>query len=203
MLREVFAPPAWQLKYQIVPWDRALQQVREGHFPSLEAVPPYALTLTIPALLAPAKILCLAPEQRKAVPVRNLVQGPVSTACPASILRTAPHATFANAAKDLIDGRLAVASLLEQYGMAMGITGCHPFSRWQDQHIIDTPHYRLVEEELGYVAWTNNTWALHVHCGVRGADRAIAVATRMRSVLPDLLALSANSSSTPSRVALE
>jgi glucosamine-6-phosphate deaminase len=71
-----------------------MQQVREGHFPSLEAVPPYALTLTIPALLAPAKILCLAPEKRKAVPVRNLVRGPVSTACPASILRTAPHATL-------------------------------------------------------------------------------------------------------------
>ncbi len=30
MLREIFPPPAWRLKYQIVPWDRALQQVREG-----------------------------------------------------------------------------------------------------------------------------------------------------------------------------
>lgn len=74
--------------------DCKMQQVKEGHFPSLEAVPPYALTLTIPALLAAKKVLCLAPEKRKSVPVRNLVRGPVSTACPASILRTAPHATL-------------------------------------------------------------------------------------------------------------
>ena len=40
------------------------------------------------------RVLCLAPEKRKAVPVRNMVQGPVATSCPASILRTAPHATL-------------------------------------------------------------------------------------------------------------
>lgn len=74
--------------------DCKMQQVREGHFPSLEAVPPYALTLTIPALLAAKRVLCLAPEKRKAVPVRNLLRGPVATSCPASILRTAPHATL-------------------------------------------------------------------------------------------------------------
>lgn len=74
--------------------DCKMQQVRESHFPSLEAVPPYALTLTIPALLSARRVLCLAPEKRKAVPVRNLVEGPVATSCPASILRTAPHATL-------------------------------------------------------------------------------------------------------------
>ena len=50
--------------------------------------------LTIPALLSARRVLCLAPEKRKAVPVRNMVQGPVATSCPASILRTAPHATL-------------------------------------------------------------------------------------------------------------
>jgi glutamate---cysteine ligase / carboxylate-amine ligase len=43
------------------------------------------------------------------------------------------------------------------------------------------------------VAWRNNTFSLHVHVGIRGADRAIAVCDRLRGVLPDLLALSANS----------
>ncbi|KAB2674701.1 MAG: glucosamine-6-phosphate deaminase [Verrucomicrobia bacterium] len=71
-----------------------MQQVKEGHFPSLEAVPPYAFTLTVPALLAAKRVLCLAPEKRKAIPVRDMVRGPVSTACPASILRTAPHAAL-------------------------------------------------------------------------------------------------------------
>ena len=47
-------------------------------------------------------------------------------------------------------------------------------------------------EALRYVAWRNNTFGLHVHVGVRGADRAVAVSTALRSVLPELLALSAN-----------
>lgn len=68
------------------------QQVNEGHFPSLEAVPPYAITLTIPALMSAREVVCLAPEKRKAIPVKNALQGPVSTVCPASILRRQPHA---------------------------------------------------------------------------------------------------------------
>jgi glucosamine-6-phosphate deaminase len=81
-----FDDPYW---VKLVKLDDACknQQVKEGHFPSLEAVPPYALTLTIPALCSAKKMLCLAPETRKAVPVKNALQGPISTDCPASILR--------------------------------------------------------------------------------------------------------------------
>jgi glutamate---cysteine ligase / carboxylate-amine ligase len=107
--------------------------------------------------------------------------------------RTDKHDTFASAARDLARGRLATIALAEQLGVAVGISGVHPFSQWPDQRIIDTPHYRLVESGLGYVAWTNNTWSLHLHVGVRGADRAVAVSSALRSVLPELLALSANS----------
>jgi carboxylate-amine ligase len=107
--------------------------------------------------------------------------------------RTAPHDGFAGAARDLVEGRLATLALADRLGLALGITGVHPFSPWTEQRIIDTEHYRRVEGELGYLAWTNNTWSLHVHCGVRGADRAVKVSTAMRSVLPELLALSANS----------
>ena len=76
--------------------DRACreQQVNEGHFPNLDAVPPYAFTLTIPALCSAAKMLCIAPEKRKAKAVADALRGPVSTACPASFLRTQPHATL-------------------------------------------------------------------------------------------------------------
>ena len=75
----------------------------------------------------------------------------------------------------------------------LAATGTHPWSPWQDQRIIDTEHYHRVEEGLKYVAWRNNTFSLHVHVGVRGADRAIAVCDRLRPLLPELLALSANS----------
>lgn len=107
--------------------------------------------------------------------------------------RTEAHRTFAGAARDLVEGRLATAALAEREGVAIGVAGVHPFSEWRDQEIIDTEHYRRVRDELGYIAWINNTWSIHVHCGVRGADRAIAVNTALRSVLPELLALSANS----------
>lgn len=107
--------------------------------------------------------------------------------------RTGRCLTFGEAARELAEGRLATLALADRLGLALGVTGVHPFSPWTEQRIIDTPHYRRVEEELGYIAWTNNTWSLHLHTGVRGADRAMAVVTALRSVLPELLALSANS----------
>lgn len=70
------------------------QQVKEGHFPSLEAVPPYAITLTVPALMAARRIICIAPETRKARAVRDALQGPIASSCPASVLRRQPHAAL-------------------------------------------------------------------------------------------------------------
>jgi glucosamine-6-phosphate deaminase len=88
-----FDDPHW---VKLVKLDDAckLQQVREGHFPSLEAVPPYALTLTIPALCSARKMMCVAPETRKAQAVRDALRGPIATACPASILRRQPQCTL-------------------------------------------------------------------------------------------------------------
>lgn len=68
------------------------QQVGEGHFGSLEEVPTHAITLTIPALLAPKHILCIVPEARKAEAVRACLTQPVSEDRPGSILRTIHHA---------------------------------------------------------------------------------------------------------------
>ncbi|HTG44414.1 MAG TPA: glucosamine-6-phosphate deaminase [Verrucomicrobiae bacterium] len=71
-----------------------MQQVREGHFANLEAVPPFAYTLTIPALCSAKKMICIAPETRKAEAVKSALRGPVSTNCPASILRRQRHCTL-------------------------------------------------------------------------------------------------------------
>jgi carboxylate-amine ligase len=76
---------------------------------------------------------------------------------------------------------------------ALGATGTHPWADYRRQPIIDTEHYRRVEDGLQYVAWRNNTFSLHVHVGVRDADRAVRICDRLRAVLPLLLALSANS----------
>ena len=70
-----------------------MQQVKEGHFASLE-VPPYAFTLTIPTLCSAEKVFCVAPETRKAKAIQAALAGPISTACPASFLRTKSNATL-------------------------------------------------------------------------------------------------------------
>ena len=91
------------------------------------------------------------------------------------------------------EARRRLFALAAAHGIALGATGTHPWSDYRDQRVIDTPHYRRVEEGLKYVAWRNNTFALHVHMGVNGPDRAIRACDRLRPVLPLLLAIGANS----------
>ncbi len=91
------------------------------------------------------------------------------------------------------DRRGRLFALAGAQGVALGATGTHPWADYREQPIIDTEHYRRVEEGLKYVAWRNNTFSLHVHVGVRDIDRAIKVCDRLRGVLPLLLAISANS----------
>jgi glucosamine-6-phosphate deaminase len=68
-----------------------MQQVHEGHFPGPDAVPTHAITVTIPALLRARRVLAIVPEARKAEPVAAALTGPITTACPASALRTISH----------------------------------------------------------------------------------------------------------------
>ncbi|MGH2836840.1 MAG: carboxylate-amine ligase [Thermoleophilaceae bacterium] len=108
-------------------------------------------------------------------------------------IRSGKGATFADAVAQQQDVRERLFRLVGERGARLAATGTHPWSPWQEQRIIDTPHYRRREEWLKYVAWRNNTFSLHVHVGVRGADRAIAVCDHLRALLPGLLAVSANS----------
>ena len=87
-----FADP---LDVKVVELDAACrrQQVNEGHFPDLDAVPARAITVTVPALLRAGRVLAIVPEARKAEPVRAALTGPIAPSCPASALRTIAHAT--------------------------------------------------------------------------------------------------------------
>lgn len=68
------------------------QQVGEGHFPDLHSVPRQALTLTCPAIMRARHWICCVPDLRKAEAVKSALEGPVSTACPASLIQTHPSA---------------------------------------------------------------------------------------------------------------
>ena len=69
------------------------QQLAEGWFPSFDEVPDRALTLTIPALFRVPRLIASVPGPRKAHIVRRTLEEPISTNCPATILRTHPDTT--------------------------------------------------------------------------------------------------------------
>ena len=71
-----------------------MQQVHDGCFPTLDDVPKYALTLTVPALAAGKYQFCVVPAATKANAVKNTVNGDINEKCPATILRTLENATL-------------------------------------------------------------------------------------------------------------
>jgi len=108
-------------------------------------------------------------------------------------VRTGRCETFAEAATTMVDRRRQLLELAGRLDVSLCAVGTHPWSPWQEQRIIDTPHYRRNDEILRYVVWRNNTFGLHVHVGIRGADRAIHVTNALRGFLPELLAYSGSS----------
>ncbi len=108
-------------------------------------------------------------------------------------VRTGRCESFPEAAAAMGERRRQLLELAAPFDVALSAVGTHPWSPWQEQRIIDTPHYRRNDEVLRYVVWRNNSFGLHVHVGIQGADRAIAVTNGLRTYLPHLLAFSASS----------
>ena len=95
--------------------------------------------------------------------------------------------------KDLISRRRYLFEQSKRLGRMLGTSGTHPIGDWREQEIIDQPHYRRLEETLGWVIKRNNTFALHTHYAVRGREKVIYVFNRLREYVPYFLALSVNS----------
>jgi carboxylate-amine ligase len=97
------------------------------------------------------------------------------------------------AAGQLEDLRRRVRETAESKGLAIASAATHPFSRWEEQRIVDRPRYREVVDALRFVARQELLFGLHVHVGIDDPEKAIHVANGMRVHLPILLALSTNS----------
>jgi glutamate---cysteine ligase / carboxylate-amine ligase len=108
-------------------------------------------------------------------------------------IRSGRAETFSEAAELQRERRARLFALAADMDLELAAMGTHPWASYLDQRIIDTQHYARLRDELRWVAQRNNTWSLHVHVGVRDIDRAIAVCDHVRGILPELLALSANS----------
>ncbi|MGK2932991.1 MAG: carboxylate-amine ligase [Solirubrobacterales bacterium] len=108
-------------------------------------------------------------------------------------IRSGRAETMREATERMTVRRQKLFALAPSMGTSLASMGTHPWASYLDQEIIDTPHYQRLKEDLGWVAQRNNTWSLHAHVGIRGADRAIQVCDWLREHLPLLLAVSANS----------
>jgi len=108
-------------------------------------------------------------------------------------VRTGRCDTFAEAVERIGERRIQLRGVTDSLGVTLASVGTHPWSPWQEQRIIDTPHYRRNDELLRYVVWRNNTFGMHVHVGINGPDRAVRVSSALRNFLPELLAVSASS----------
>jgi len=92
-------PPADLVKeepFLVLELDRAcrLQQVNEGWFPSLGAVPRTAISMSVVQILKSRHIICTVPDERKAKAVRCTVEGSVNPNCPASALQDHPSVSL-------------------------------------------------------------------------------------------------------------
>lgn len=70
------------------------QQVNDGCFATIDAVPTHALTLTIPALMRGRHLYCMVPGINKAPAVYHTLNEPVSEQYPSTILRQQAHAVL-------------------------------------------------------------------------------------------------------------
>jgi glutamate---cysteine ligase / carboxylate-amine ligase len=95
--------------------------------------------------------------------------------------------------EDLVARRRYLFAEVKRLGRVLGTSGTHPIGDWREQQIIDQPHYRRLEDKLGWLIRRNNTFALHTHYAVRGREKAIYLFNRLREYVPHMLALSVNS----------
>jgi len=107
--------------------------------------------------------------------------------------RTGRNETWHDAFDELVDIRRRVAAVARDSGALLGTSATHPWADYREQSTVALPYYEQLVERMQYVAHRNNTFGLHVHVGVQGADRAIRVADALRTYQPLLLALSASS----------
>jgi glutamate---cysteine ligase / carboxylate-amine ligase len=112
-----------------------------------------------------------------------------------SVIEVATHVagSVEEAIEDARGLRATLRDAAAENGAVIAGAGTHPFSRWEHQDVTDHERYRALMEEMRWVAEREVIFGLHVHVGLRSADEAVAVLNGLRTWLPELLALSANS----------
>lgn len=108
-------------------------------------------------------------------------------------INTGVSNTVADARADLEAGIAALRPLCADAGVTLMCAGTHPFSHWADQSISPDPRYARLVETMQWPARQLQIFGIHVHVGVRSAERAVAMAGALAHYIPHFLALSASS----------
>ncbi len=108
-------------------------------------------------------------------------------------IATSPCPDVPTLAAELSGLRALVRDRAQEHGLAIGAAGTHPFARWEDQRVVSDDRYRGLVRSLGFIARQELVFGMHVHVGMADPEEAIRVANGMRSYVPLLIALSANS----------
>ena len=101
--------------------------------------------------------------------------------------------TAGEARADLAATLAELRSETDRRGLELLCAGTHPFSRWEDQRISPDTRYHQLVEEMQWLARRLQIFGIHVHVGVRSAEKAIAIANGLASYIPHFLGLSASS----------
>jgi len=94
---------------------------------------------------------------------------------------------------DLRALRDVVAGAAARLNLGVGGGGTHPFQKWSERRIYDTPRFKHVSDLYGYLAKQFTVFGQHVHVGVRSGDEAVRLTQGLARYMPHFIALSASS----------
>ncbi len=101
--------------------------------------------------------------------------------------------SLAELEKNLKENLATVKEIARAQHLDILISGCHPFSNWQQQEITQQDRYLNLLRRIQWPVRQFLIFGLHVHIGINNADKAIYVMNRLTNYLPHLIALSASS----------
>ncbi len=101
--------------------------------------------------------------------------------------------TVAEATADLAATVAELAPAAGRRGLGLMCSGTHPFTEWSTQQISPNPRYAKLVDDMQWLARRLQIFGVHVHVGVRSADKAVAIVNALTAYVPHLLSLSASS----------
>lgn len=106
---------------------------------------------------------------------------------------SSPCRTVADVKKELVEKCVTVEAAAQQIGLTTCFVATHPTALWSEMAITENPRYLNLVNRMQWPARRAMIMGLHVHVGVKSAEKAIAFLNAMTTFLPHLLALSAAS----------